>query len=138
MATALTRVVSAMAGPFRCFDRRQTLLLKAPRQLRVEIVEQRLDRLRRRRQIALDSPLDLVVDVADERLLVSEGHWNEADEKELIGDIDDAIEEAVERYLATPPQPVEAMFDYLYAELPRSLREQRQAAIEAASGGGHD
>jgi pyruvate dehydrogenase E1 component alpha subunit len=69
--------------------------------------------------------------------LVGEGHWSETDEKALIAEVDDEIDGAVERYLATPPQPVEAMFDYLYAELPRSLLEQRQAAIEAAKGGGH-
>ena len=68
--------------------------------------------------------------------LVNEDHWSEAEEKQLISDVDGEIDGAVERYLATPPQPVEAMFDYLYAELPRSLQEQRQTAIEVASGGG--
>ena len=69
--------------------------------------------------------------------LVSAGHWRESDEKALIADVDDEIDGAVERYLATPPQMVEAMFDHLYAELPRSLQEQRQAAIEAAKESGH-
>ncbi|MDH3662412.1 MAG: pyruvate dehydrogenase (acetyl-transferring) E1 component subunit alpha [Alphaproteobacteria bacterium] len=70
--------------------------------------------------------------------LVDQGHWNEADEKRLIGEIDEEIEAAVACYLATPPQPVSTMFDYLHAELPKSLEEQRQAAIDAASGGRHD
>jgi pyruvate dehydrogenase E1 component alpha subunit len=70
--------------------------------------------------------------------LVNEGHWREDDEKTLIAETDNEIDGAVERYLATPLQPVEAMFDYLYAQLPRSLQEQRQAAIDVASGGSHD
>ncbi|MGI9509380.1 MAG: pyruvate dehydrogenase (acetyl-transferring) E1 component subunit alpha [Geminicoccaceae bacterium] len=69
--------------------------------------------------------------------LVEASLWSEADEKKLIAEVDSEIEGAVERYLATPPQPVEAIFDFLYAELPRSLQEQRQAAIDAASGGDH-
>ena len=40
--------------------------------------------------------------------------------------------EAVERYLAVEPQPVNAMFDYLFAELPHALEEQYQTALEAA------
>ena len=41
---------------------------------------------------------------------------------------------AVERYLAARPQPPEAMFDHLYAELPRALAEQRGAAVAGAGG----
>ena len=70
--------------------------------------------------------------------LVAGGHWSEADEKRLISEVDDEIEGAVDCYLATPPQPVETMFDYLYAELPRGLEEQRQAVIDAAAGDRHD
>ena len=35
----------------------------------------------------------------------------------------------INAYLETPVQPVEAMFDYLYAELPEELRAQRAEAI---------
>jgi pyruvate dehydrogenase E1 component alpha subunit len=66
--------------------------------------------------------------------LVEAGAWTKADEERLIEEINGEIDAAVERYLKTQPQPPEAMFDYLYAELPRALAEQRAAA--AASGGG--
>jgi hypothetical protein len=46
------------------------------------------------------------------------------------------IDAAVERYLATPPQPPESMFDHLYATLPPALAEQRAALIRDA-GAGH-
>ena len=58
--------------------------------------------------------------------------WSKADEERLVEEINGEIDAAVERYLKTQPQPPEAMFDYLYAELPRALAEQRAAA---ASGG---
>ncbi|WP_458576446.1 hypothetical protein [Aliamphritea spongicola] len=35
-------------------------------------------------------------------------------------------------------QPVESIFDYLYAELPKALQEQRTSAtIKAMTGGSH-
>ena len=42
------------------------------------------------------------------------------------------IERAAEAYLATPPQPPEAMFDFTYKALPKDLAEQRQAALDLA------
>ena len=65
--------------------------------------------------------------------LVESGAWTKADEERLVEEINGEIDAAVERYLRTQPQPPEAMFDYLYAELPRALAEQRAAA--AASRG---
>ena len=35
----------------------------------------------------------------------------------------------MDAYLATTVQPVEAMFDYLYAELPHDVAEQREQAL---------
>lgn len=35
----------------------------------------------------------------------------------------------INAYLETPVQPVEAMFDFLYADPPPDLLEQREAAI---------
>ena len=48
-----------------------------------------------------------------------------------------SIDAAVEAYEATPPQPVESIFDYLYAELPQALAGQRAAAM-SEEGGGED
>jgi 2-oxoisovalerate dehydrogenase E1 component alpha subunit len=60
--------------------------------------------------------------------LAGAGVWSKADEEQLVETINGDIDGAVERYLKTRPQPPEAMFDYLYAELPRALAEQRAAA----------
>jgi 2-oxoisovalerate dehydrogenase E1 component alpha subunit len=67
--------------------------------------------------------------------LVEAGVWSKADEEHLVQEINGEIDAAVERYLKTQPQPPEAMFDYLYAQLPRALAEQRRAA--AAPVGDH-
>ena len=40
------------------------------------------------------------------------------------------MDRAAEEYLATPPQPPEAVFDYMYERLPADLAEQRAAAAE--------
>ena len=37
----------------------------------------------------------------------------------------------INAYLETPVQPVEAMFDYLYADMPADVMAQREAAIAA-------
>lgn len=66
--------------------------------------------------------------------LSATGAWTKAKEEQLIEEINGEIDAAVERYLAAPPQPPEAMFDHLYAELPAAYAEQRAAA---ARGGDH-
>lgn len=60
------------------------------------------------------------------------GAWSKDDEHGLIEDCNSKIDAAVEAYEAIPPQPAEAMFDYLYAELPADLVAQREAVIAAA------
>jgi len=62
------------------------------------------------------------------------GAWTKAAEERLIEAINGEIDAAVERYLATPPMPPEAMFDHLYAVLPAAYTEQR---IAASRGGDH-
>jgi pyruvate dehydrogenase E1 component alpha subunit len=64
--------------------------------------------------------------------------WTKDDEEGLIDQIDARIDTAVETYEATPPQPPEAMFDYLYAELPAALAEQRAAVMAEFGGTGGD
>jgi 2-oxoisovalerate dehydrogenase E1 component subunit alpha len=53
--------------------------------------------------------------------------WNDSDEIGLLAQCTADIEQAVAEYLATPPAPPEAMFDYLFESLPAALREQRAA-----------
>jgi pyruvate dehydrogenase E1 component alpha subunit len=66
--------------------------------------------------------------------LSAAGAWTKAVEEQLIDEINREIDAAVERYLATPPMPPEAMFDHLYETLPAAYAEQRLAA---SRGGDH-
>lgn len=62
--------------------------------------------------------------------LVNEGVWSEAEEAEWKEECGKRVDEEVNAYLETKVQPVEAMFDYLYAELPADLEAQRADAIK--------
>ncbi len=64
--------------------------------------------------------------------LVAQGMWGKADEEQLLAEITVTIERAAEAYLATPPQGPEAMFDFMYQNLPKDLAEQRQAVLDLA------
>ena len=72
------------------------------------------------------------------RYLMESGLWTQAEEDGLKAECAASVEAAVKEYLDTAPQPVESMFDYLYAELPEVMEEQREMAKKfAGSGGGH-
>jgi len=51
-----------------------------------------------------------------------------ADEETMGAEIEQEVNDAIERYLATPPQPASAMFDHLFSELPQSMLDQRASA----------
>ena len=57
--------------------------------------------------------------------LDSIGAWDDDRQAELEAECATEVEAAVEEYLETAPQPVESMFDYMYAELPEAMDEQR-------------
>jgi len=61
--------------------------------------------------------------------------WDESREAELQACAAKMVDEAVQEYINTPPQPPESMFDYLYAELPRAYKAQRDELV--AKGGQH-
>jgi pyruvate dehydrogenase E1 component alpha subunit len=61
--------------------------------------------------------------------LIAQGWWSEAEEADWITQSNAWADAEVDAYLATPVQPVSAMFDYLYAELPHDVAEQRAQAI---------
>lgn len=61
--------------------------------------------------------------------LLAQGAWSRADEEHALADAAASVDRAIAAYLATPPQPVTAMFDYMFAELPASLRAQRALAV---------
>ena len=65
------------------------------------------------------------------------GAWSEADEEALKADCGRQVEAAVANYLDTGVQPVESMFDSMYAQLPEAMEEQRETAIRFLNSGGH-
>lgn len=69
--------------------------------------------------------------------LEGRGLWDDAAERGLRQECAEAVEAAVRDYLATPRQSTDSMFDHVYADLPESLREQREEARRyAAQAGG--
>jgi 2-oxoisovalerate dehydrogenase E1 component alpha subunit len=67
--------------------------------------------------------------------LQSRGLWDDTAERQLKLRCSEEIEAAVSQYLATPKQSTDAMFDYLYAQLPANLRAQREDARRYATPG---
>jgi pyruvate dehydrogenase E1 component alpha subunit len=66
--------------------------------------------------------------------------WTREDEEELIAACRAEVNAAAEAYLATPHEPPEAIFDHLYAELPKALHKQRAAVMRKGAlgkGTGH-
>jgi len=60
--------------------------------------------------------------------LYNRGYWDESRERQCLDDAQQQVQRAVDEYLSTPPEPVESLFDYLYAERPEQLREQVEMA----------
>lgn len=54
--------------------------------------------------------------------------WQSTDEETLAKQCAKTVDEAVEKYLNLSPQPIRAMFDYVYANLPLDLVEQCEQA----------
>ncbi|SEF43025.1 pyruvate dehydrogenase (acetyl-transferring) E1 component subunit alpha [Vibrio hangzhouensis] len=61
--------------------------------------------------------------------LMSQGLWSEDKEHALIDEAKALVEQAVTRYLNTPPQPPESAFDYLYEQPTKELHRQRDELI---------
>lgn len=55
--------------------------------------------------------------------------WDEKRETAWKADCEERVNAEVNAYLDTKPQPIEAMFDHLYAELPHDVRAQRAQAL---------
>jgi 2-oxoisovalerate dehydrogenase E1 component alpha subunit len=63
------------------------------------------------------------------KLLRDRGALDEATEQKIEHDVKQEVEAEVEIFLNTPLPPPEAMFDYLYAELPEKLQAQRDEVM---------
>ena len=61
--------------------------------------------------------------------LTAQGVWSEGEEAAWAEECGKKVDIEINAYLETPVQPVEAMFDYLYADPPPDLLAQRAAAI---------
>jgi 2-oxoisovalerate dehydrogenase E1 component alpha subunit len=69
--------------------------------------------------------------------LTRAGAWNAAREAALLADCTREVESAVQAYLQTGRPSTDGMFDYLFAQLPAHLQEQRATARRYARPGGH-
>lgn len=62
--------------------------------------------------------------------------WSDDELRQCLEDSKVTVENAVNSYLATPPQPPGAIFDYLYETLPEALAWQRAQAEQGGQGCG--
>lgn len=69
------------------------------------------------------------------RWLEASGLWSEADEAALVADGTAAAEAAAQAFVTMPPAAPEAIFEHLYARLPKALEAQRDQL--RAHHGGH-
>ncbi len=61
--------------------------------------------------------------------LTAQGVWNDDLEQAWTEECARKVDEEINAYLQTPVQPVEAMFDFLYADMPADLAAQREQAL---------
>jgi pyruvate dehydrogenase E1 component alpha subunit len=61
--------------------------------------------------------------------LVAKGVWDDAKEEAWKTECDDWMDNEVNAYLETKTQPVTAMFDYTFAEVPADLAKQRDLVL---------
>lgn len=74
------------------------------------------------------------------KYLISQDAWDDGQEEELTNECVEFVQQAADEYLdlvANDPQPVTAMFDYMFAELPHDLAEQRAYSEKYPEDGGH-
>jgi 2-oxoisovalerate dehydrogenase E1 component alpha subunit len=69
------------------------------------------------------------------KLLEARGVLNEVREQALKAEFAREVDAAVQEYFNTPKQPIDAMFDYLYANPPRYIEAQKAMAHRYAGTG---
>ena len=62
------------------------------------------------------------------KYLTQLGAWNDSQEDGLKAECAREVESAVDIYLSAARPSTDAMFDNMFARLPKSLREQRESA----------
>ena len=68
--------------------------------------------------------------------LTNEHGWSKDEEEATLGSGSAEVEAAVEEYIATPPQPAGALFDYMFETLPEDLVRQRTEMIRETDDNG--
>lgn len=66
--------------------------------------------------------------------LITHAAWTEAKDEALLNEASQLVETAAENYFNTPPGPPESILDFLFAELPVALYEQREDISKFAGG----
>ena len=64
------------------------------------------------------------------KYLESKNVWGKSEEENMLAELAKEVQNSVDNYLNTQVDPPEAMFDYLYEELPERTAAQRELAIE--------
>lgn len=64
--------------------------------------------------------------------LSAQGYWDETREQALLATLTETVQAAADNFEKITPQPVSAMFDYLYETLPQAYQAQREAVIKGA------
>jgi len=59
--------------------------------------------------------------------------WTDAQEKTLLQECEQIIENEITEYLSKPPQALSSIFDYHFADMPENFIEQRATVLEASS-----
>jgi len=83
-------------------------------------------------EVSLHWPAEPLVRLRN--FLASTGYWDKQKEEVLLHECSSKVEQAAQEYLATAAQPVSSIFDYVYAEMPPELAEQRAIAVAMAQG----
>ncbi|MDP3846509.1 MAG: pyruvate dehydrogenase (acetyl-transferring) E1 component subunit alpha [Pseudomonas sp.] len=65
--------------------------------------------------------------------LAAQGQWDEHREQALIADSQAQVQQAVAAYEALEPQPALAALEYVYAQWPAALNDQRELLLERAA-----
>lgn len=66
------------------------------------------------------------------KYIMAKKWWTQKQEEAWLDECAAHVDEAVKTYLVAGKPPIESMFDHMFANMPESLRTQRQAAIEEA------
>lgn len=68
------------------------------------------------------------------KFLINHKMLTETVDTELEKELTEIVEQEIITWQATPPEPPEAMFDYMYATLPKSLKEQKEEVMRRWGG----